>query len=275
MSKPPEPLVVRWRRGFLSADGPPDSMTRMVLTYLSTAMQADGSRCFESTGFIADRLLIDRRTVQRHIQKAAKLGWLDVVQRKTDLYGRTPLGGKVNQYFPMIPNRVAAVRRNPNSTGSKVDGTSQDDGSGGVPPLEQESGVAGGTDAPAGGSESPPYGAGAPPYGSVPPYLAVTGVDLAFTGKAGAHAQQNGNGSGVTLDAPSDWPVPDDFRDGRILYAALNDNERAFAFQAAGESNVPLSALIKHNDASPLPDRFYRELAYRVVTRRRAEVCSA
>lgn len=266
-----EPLVVRWRKAFLSNRGPEEPVAIALLLYLSCKMQADGSRCFPSIRTIARELRCNEKTVKRYVA-ALRDSWLDVTPRRTNENGGPTKGGRVNQYFPRFPRMVGAQNPHAKAT-SDVDAVRPSAGDaalvGANNPQSADTDAIVGALSPAVGALSPDGGGPESATGGpVPPDLAVTGSYLASTG-ADRFASQNGRtDNSLTIDAPSDWPVPDDLRDGRQLYSALNDTERAFAFEAAGASDVPLSALLRHNDASPLPERFYRELAYRVTRRR-------
>lgn len=87
-----------WRRTFASKNGPPDPATRHVLHALSLYMNADGGSCYPSIETISADTAMNERTVRRHLQRAADLGWI-----VRSLRGGTGQAWKLYSYQAAIP----------------------------------------------------------------------------------------------------------------------------------------------------------------------------
>lgn len=66
-----------WRSAVSSEDGPESSTTRHVLLALSLYMNQKGGSCFPSTRTLAKETALSRRTVEEHLRKAHREGWID------------------------------------------------------------------------------------------------------------------------------------------------------------------------------------------------------
>ena len=90
-----------WRSAIASEHGPKDSTTRHVLLTLSLHMNEKGGSCYPSTRTLADETGLTRRTVEKHLAKAHKQGWLS--KKRHGLSGQR---WKRNEYAAQIPKEA-------------------------------------------------------------------------------------------------------------------------------------------------------------------------
>jgi hypothetical protein len=247
------PLVVQWRKAFLSSSGPEKGTTRAVLLYLSTEMRADGTRCFPSQVRIAEALSVSTRTVERAIADARELGWLRVIKRD----GRAPgsvrrSGGKHSIYFPEFANEYLATQsrevQEEKSPTAPENPTS--------PPVTES----GGKQRPATWSQRPDTGSQPPDPPSQSPdtesaYLVGTRLVLG--------SDQIGDASISEEDPPDGWTVPAEFRDYRRLFDLMGVEEKRWAHvQIDGAPTVAISSA---RDLALLPPASLRQLQFRMA----------
>lgn len=170
-------LLFRWREAVVGENGPPDSVTRLVLLVLSLNMNKEGGSCFPSVEALARRCSLNERTVRRHLDRAEDLGWIRRSRRRQK--GR---GWKLTNYTATFPGKACLVRplaavgvgaggagREPGARGS--DGSGGPGGEPGAGAGEDRALAAGG---PGGESVLRALGTGGP--GGRPAYLVREGV---------------------------------------------------------------------------------------------------
>lgn len=75
-------FLFEWRRALMSrTSGPPCKYTRYTLLALSMHMDTSGGSCFPSTDLLAKECQVSRKTVEKYLRKAAKLGWVERSER--------------------------------------------------------------------------------------------------------------------------------------------------------------------------------------------------
>lgn len=67
--------LFRWRQTVASTHGPRSSISRHVLLTLGLHMDTNGL-CFPSSRLLSDETALTRRTVEAHLRKCAKEGWI-------------------------------------------------------------------------------------------------------------------------------------------------------------------------------------------------------
>jgi hypothetical protein len=92
-------LKYAWKALFLGEHGPANPCTILVLMMLAEHMKPDGSRCWPSQTYLAQRTRLGERTVRYHVALAVAAGWLSVTPKER-VKGRSWF---VNEYTPLIP----------------------------------------------------------------------------------------------------------------------------------------------------------------------------
>jgi hypothetical protein len=91
-----------WRNTIMSADGPRNPLVRLVLMAISLHMRSDGTGAWPAQSLIATRAGVGERTVRRHLDIAARQGWISRVKTRRDK-GRAWYR---SEYEAMVPDAV-------------------------------------------------------------------------------------------------------------------------------------------------------------------------
>jgi hypothetical protein len=97
--------LLAWRGAVVSADGPPNPTTRLVLLVLGLHMDNDGGSCFPSTARVAAMTALTERSVCTHIAEAELLGWI-----RRESAGASGQRWKRMKYFAIAPKALNLVQ---------------------------------------------------------------------------------------------------------------------------------------------------------------------